>query len=215
MKTRWLAPVAIVAMWAFALAVYGRLPERVPVHWNLGGEVDGWGPRFPAAFLMPLVAMGTVALVAVLPWLDPRRRNFERFRDELRLITNVLVLFFAWLEAMSLGAALGWPIDVTAATLAGTGLLFVAVGNYLPRVRSNWWVGIRTPWTLDSDRVWRETHRVGGRCFVAGGLATVVAALLPHPVRPWLAIAALGLASLVPIVYSYLAWRRESAERAA
>ena len=215
MKSRWLAPLVVAAMWAFALATYPRLPDVVPTHWNLRGEVDGTMPRWPGAFVLPLTATVMLLLFRVLPYIDPRRRNWEKFRDELHIVVSLLTLFFALVEGVSLGAALGWPVNASAAILGGIGLLFVGIGNYLPRIHSNWWMGIRTPWTLSSDRVWRDTHRVGGRAFVAGGLLCAAAALLPEAMRSWVAVSALGAAALFSAAYSYFAWRRESRAREA
>lgn len=213
MRNRWLGVAVLVAMWGFALAVFGRLPAEVPTHWNLRGEADGWMARLPGAFIAPFIATAILALVHALPWIDPRRRNFERHRDDLALIANLIVLFCALLEGLTLGAALGWPVDVASGLMAGLGLLLVGVGNYLPRIRSNWWIGVRTPWTLDSERVWRDTHRVAGRAFVAGGLLLVVAALLPETLREAASLAVLVPMVVLPIAYSFLAWRRESASR--
>jgi len=210
MKKRWPALLMIAAMWAFALAVYPRLPQRIPTHWNLRGEVDGWGGR-SAAFLFPAIALGFALLMEVLPRIDPRRANWEKFGDEVRLIVNVMVLVFAWIQGVALGAALGWNVDTGRAVLGGVGVLLVVIGNYLPRIRSNWFFGIRTPWTLASERVWRETHRLGGRTFVAGGMAMVLAGFVPSPLATVLAAGAVGVAAAVPVVYSYLAWRREAA----
>jgi uncharacterized membrane protein len=210
MRNRWTAPLLIAAMWAFALAVYPSLPARIPTHWNLHGEVDGWGGR-GAAFLFPAIATGFALLMAVLPRIDPRRANWEKFRDEVRLLVTVFVLFSAWVEGVALGAALGWNVDTGRAVTGGVGVLLAVIGNYLPRIRSNWFVGIRTPWTLASERVWRETHRLGGRTFVAGGVAMVLAGFIPGAFAQAAAIGAVVVAGLVPVVYSYLAWRREAA----
>lgn len=216
MRSRWIGLVALLAMWVFALAVFGRLPERIPTHWNLQGEVDGWSPKRWAAFLNPALATALLPLLWwVLPRVGPRRENFARFAGEVVLFGNVLALFLLYVEVLTLGAALGWPVDVGGLTLAGVGLLFVTLGNYLPRIRSNWWMGIRTPWTLDSERVWRDTHRVGGRAFVIGGLLATAAALLPDPARAWLSVAALAGAALFPVAYSYFDWRREARGRSA
>ena len=214
MKNRWAAPLLLAAMWAFALAVYPRLPARIPIHWNLHGEVDRWGGR-GGAFLLPAIATALAGLmVFVLPRIDPRRANWEKFSDELRIVVNVILLFMAWIEAVTLGAALGWEVDTGRAVLGGAGVLLVVIGNYLPRIRSNFFFGIRTPWTLTSERVWRETHRVGGRAFVAAGVVMVLASLAPAPFADVAAMTAVATAVVVPIAYSYLAWRREAAGRA-
>jgi len=214
MRSRWTAAVVLAAMWALAVVIWLRSPARMPTHWNARGEIDAWGS--PAAvFILPAAALMVVALIRVLPRLDPRRANWDRFAGEARVIVNVLVMFLAWVEVSTFGGfAFGWKIDEGRGTLAATGVLLVVIGNYLPRIRSNWWMGIRTPWTLTSDRVWRATHRLGGRTFVGAGAVSVLAALaLPRALGVWVAMAAVGLGALVPVVYSYAAWRRETAGR--
>jgi uncharacterized membrane protein len=215
MRSRWTAAVALAGMWALALLVYLRAPGRVPTHWNAHGRVDGWGGP-AAAFLLPATATGVVLLMEILPRLDPRRANWEKFAGEVRVIVNVLVLFLAWMEVSLLGGwAFGWRLGGGRAPLAGMGVLLMVIGNYLPRIRSNWWMGIRTPWTLSSDRVWRETHRLGGRTFVAAGAVSLLAALfLPEALGVGVAMSAVLAGSLVPVVFSYVAWRREASGRA-
>jgi uncharacterized membrane protein len=211
MKSRWLAPAVVAGMWIFALAVYPALPEIVPSHWNVRGEVDGTMPKLPGAFLAPLIATFTLLSMHVLPRVDPRWRNWEQFGETRNVVLGALVLFFALVEVLTLGAALGWEVDVSGVMTAAVGALFVAIGNYLPRIRSNWWMGIRTPWTLENDRVWRATHRVGGRTFVAGGVLCILSGLLlPNDVQSTVALAALASAALFPVAYSYFAWRRET-----
>lgn len=173
------------------------------VKWTVGAG------KWPGAFLMPAFGLGLWLLFRVLPRLDPRRANYERFEPTYWTVANVVLVFLALVHVLSLGTALGWSIDVPRVILVALGSLFVALGNYLPRVKPNWSMGIRTPWTLDSDQVWRNTHRLGGKTFVAAGLVTIGVALL-SPQRGFaLMFAALVLAALVPLVYSYLAWRRE------
>jgi uncharacterized membrane protein len=209
MTRRWIAPVVVLAMLAFTAVVYGSLPERVPTHWNLRGEVDGWSGRRMGALLMPGLALGVWLLLPVLRRIDPRSAHYERFDATFWLVVNLLVVFFGAMHVLMLGAALGWPVDMSRAVLVMVGLMFATLGNYLPRVKSNWWMGVRTPWTLESETVWRSTHRVAGVTFVAGGLVAVVAALLPTELAFGLAMAGLMLAAFVPVVYSYVAYRRE------
>jgi uncharacterized membrane protein len=209
MSKRWIGPVLIVLMVGFALAVYGRLPEQVPTHFDLSGEPDDWMDRFPGAFLLPAIAAGIYALLFALRRIDPRREHYRRFKETWWVVLNVIALLMAALHVLSLGLALGWPIDMGRAITVAVGLLFFGLGNYLPRLRSNWWMGIRTPWTLDSEVVWRETHRVGGWTFVAAGLVLVLAGLfVPAGPREWVTGIALAIAVAIPLVYSYVAYRR-------
>lgn len=211
MNRRWLGPVLLVAMWGFALAAYPRLPGTIPIHWNASGEVDGWAARWPAAFLSPATATGIWLLMLFLPRIDPKRASYAKFRETYWLIVNLVVLFLAATEVATLGAALGWEIDMPAVTMASVGVLFLVLGNYLPRVRPNWWMGVRTPWTLSSDRVWRETHRVAGWTFAIAGIALLLAALLPSGVHLWVIGGVVLLTVAVPVIHSYRLWRRESA----
>lgn len=209
MSRRWIGPMLIALMVVFALAVYGRLPERIPTHFDFSGRPDDWTNRFPGAFVLPAITAGVYILLFALRRIDPRRAHYERFEETYWIILNVLALLMAVFHVLTLGLGLGWPIDMGRAVTVTVGLLFVGLGNYLPRLRSNWWIGIRTPWTLDSEVVWRETHRVGGWTFVAAGLVLVVAGLvLPAGPREWVSGIALGVGVVVPLVYSYIAYRR-------
>ena len=209
MNRRWLGPVLIASMVAFALAVYGRLPAQIPTHFDLAGNPDDWTDLFPGAFLLPAMTAGVYVLLFALRRIDPRRAHYERFEETYWVILNVIALVMAAFHELSLGLALGWPIDMGRAVTITVGLLFAGLGNYLPRIRSNWWIGIRTPWTLDNETVWRETHRVGGWTFVAAGLALVAAGLfVPAGPRAWVTGIALAVGVAIPFVYSYLAYRR-------
>ncbi len=166
-------------------------------------------PSRPAAFLAPAAATGVWLLMRHQASIDPRRAEVERSTPTRRLLAEILVGFMAVVEVLTLGIALGWPLDMGEAMWPLLGLLFVAMGSYLPRVRPNWFLGVRTPWTLASDAVWRDTHRLAGWAFVAAGLLTAGAMFLPVRARPFVGMAALGLAAGVPLVYSFLRWRRD------
>ncbi|HYU32172.1 MAG TPA: SdpI family protein [Thermoanaerobaculia bacterium] len=208
---RWLPLAFIAGAYAFSLAVYARLPERIPSHWNAAGQVDGWSSRALGAFLMPTVALGIWLLFLVLPRIDPRRANYARFGSTYSLVVAAVILFQVAIHVLVLGAALGWPIAIDTVMIVGIGLLFLLLGNVLPRVRPNWFIGIRTPWTLSSDRAWEKTHRVGGYLFSAAGLVVIAAAALPAAWRVWVIMAALATSTLGTVVYSYFAWRQDTA----
>ena len=209
MTKKWIGPVVVAGMLIFTALVYDGLPERIPTHWNLSGEVDGWSGRLWGSLMAPVIAAGLWLLLPVLRRVDPRRVNYDRFDATFWLILNVIVVFMGAMHVLTLGIALGWPVDMTRAILVLMGLLFAGLGNYLPRLRSNWWMGIRTPWTLESEAVWRATHRLAGFTFVIGGLIAVAAALLPTKLAFGVSMAAVLSAALVPAVYSYVLYRRE------
>ncbi len=199
----------VLAAGAFGFAVRDQLPARVASHWGVNGEVNGWSSRTFLLLFMPGLALFTAVLLAVAPTLDPKRRNFPMHAGAYWIITNALLAFLAATHVMVIGYNLGWKINISMVIGVGLGLLFVVLGNLLTRVRPNWIIGIRTPWTLSSDRAWRETHRVGGYTFVLAGLATLVSALLwPQRVPVVMAVSA-GFTAIFSVAYSYFAWKRD------
>lgn len=211
MNRRWLGLAFAVVTLAFSAAVYNRLPEQVPTHFDMAGNPDDYTARPYAAVGMPIFALLLLLIFIVLPRISPRRANMERFEDTYWLVANSVVALMCALHVLILGRAMGWPVDITSATLLGIGVMFMIIGNVLPRMRSNWWMGIRTPWTMESEHVWHETHRLAGKTFMAGGAITIVGAMLPPDIRPWIALGALSIAGFVPVVYSYVVWRRDKA----
>jgi uncharacterized membrane protein len=211
MNRRWLGLTFALAALVFSAVAFNRLPAEVPTHFNLQGEPDDWAGRTFAAFMMPVFALVLMGMFHLIPKITPRRANLERFDDTYWLIANASIGFVCALHVLVLGRALGWPIDITSAMLLGVGAMFMVIGNVLPRTRSNWWIGIRTPWTMESESVWRATHRLAGKTFMIGGAITIAGALLPASIRPYVAIAALGIGGFIPVIYSYLYWRREKA----
>lgn len=207
---KWFGLLFVAAALLFSAVVYGDLPDRIPTHWNFRGEVNGWSGRTIGAFLLPL--MGVVVWLALryLPKIDPRRENYARFRDTYDLVVNAVVAFLALLHVVVLGAALGWPIAPGRLIGAGVGVLFIVLGNVLPRARPTWFFGIRTPWTLSNDRVWERTHRVGGYLFVAAGLLLLIAALFPTWLPSAVVPATVAGVVLITLVYSFVAWKQET-----
>lgn len=209
MRSRWLGFwVAGLALVLSALA-YSHLPARVPSHWNVHGKVDGYSSRLVGAFLLPAMILGFAVLAQILPKIDPKRRNYERFQSTYWLFMNGVLLFVLGLHAAMLAAGIGMHVNMNRLLPVGMGLLFVLLGNYMGRVRPNWFVGVRTPWTLSSDTVWRKTHRTAGQVFVAGGIVIALSTLLPSPASIIVLVAAIIVMPAIPIIQSYVLWKRE------
>jgi uncharacterized membrane protein len=204
-----LALLLVLACFALAGALYGRMPDPVPTHWNLRGVADGFTPKPWGPFLMPLTAAGLLGLLMALRALAPREMPVERFARVYTVLTAVVVAFLALVTALTALAAVGVAVNMSRALGLGTGLLFVVLGNFMGKLTRNFFVGIRTPWTLVSDEVWLKTHRLGGKLFVAAGVVTVVAAFTGAGLGVMLA--AVLAAALVSAVYSYLVYRKLSA----
>jgi uncharacterized membrane protein len=172
--------------------------------------VDDWSSRFAGAITLPLVGLGMWALLMWLPRIDPLRHNYEKFRDTYDITINMIVVFIAAMHVFVLGVALGWPLSITRALPIGIGVLCILLGNVLPRARRNWLFGVRTPWTLSSDRVWERTHRVAGYLFVALGTTLLITAALPLSVPTNAVVASIAAVAGILLVYSYVAWRQET-----
>jgi uncharacterized membrane protein len=212
MGKRWLGLVFAAIAGAVAVWAYPRLPETVPTHWNFAGQPDGYSSRLWASVLGPIAIVALTGLFQVLPRIDPRGRNYQKFPDTYWMLVNGVLAFGLVAHATLLANGVGAPVNPTRVLTVAGGLLFVLVGNYLGRIESNWFLGIRTPWTLSSDTVWRKTHRTAGWLFVVAGLGVAaVGAVRPVGFVPLLAIAA-ALVAAVPMVQSYVLWRREKIE---
>ena len=203
MRNRWLGFVVAAVALALGVWAWPRLPARVPTHWNIHGVPDGYSSRLIAVLLMPGIVLALNGLFRILPLLDPRRVNYEKFQDTYWLIANALVI----------ANGLGVPVAMARLMPVGIGLLFIVLGNSLARVQPTWFVGIRTPWTLSSDTVWRKTHRTGGFTFVIAGGVMITAAFVSGALVWVLLAAAAVLAVAVPVVQSYVLWRREQHEK--
>ncbi|BAF59680.1 predicted integral membrane protein [Pelotomaculum thermopropionicum SI] len=208
LSSEWPLLLLIIGSLAAGAALYPQLPERVPSHWNFRGEVDGYSSRFWGAFGIPLMTAGIYVMMLVLPLIDPRRQNYQKFAGVYRLFRAVMVIFMTGLYAVVLLSALGHQIAVDRITMAGISLLFVVLGNFMGQIRHNYFVGIKTPWTLADEQVWQKTHRLGGRLWVAAGLVGLAASLIGGAAGGIVLAVSLGTATIIPVVYSYLVFRR-------
>ena len=217
--TRALAILALVGDVVLSAVFYRVLPERVPLHWNFAGQVDRYGSKLELVLFGPLAIAGVWGLMLVLSRIDPRRvaRSAAAGADAAPgeaegsywTVIHLVVVILALLHAAILFAASGFVRGPGRLVAGGLALLLLLVGNFIGRVRPNWFVGIRTPWTLASDEVWRRTHRLAATLMVAGGCLLVpLALLLPEKVAVLAATAVTLAATLGPAVWSYFAWRQ-------
>jgi uncharacterized membrane protein len=201
-----LALILVLAGFAMTAALYGRLPERIPSHWNMQGEIDGYASKPFGPFLLPSAMAGLFLLFLALPAISPRGFRFESFRSVWGILQSAILGLLFLIQTLMLLAALGKPVDMTRGVEAGVGLLLVVLGNFLGKVTRNFFVGIRTPWTLASEEVWLRTHRLGGKLFVLAGLALFVLGLAGA--SPAAIGVVVGAAALASVVASYVIYRR-------
>ncbi len=200
------ATAVIVAVSAGIVVAYPHLPSIVPIHWDAHGQVNGWGPKWSLFIYGPGIMSLIVALFAALPWLSPKHFEIDSFRPTYLYLMIVVVSMLAYIQFLVLIAALGVVMDVSRAVEGGICLLIALLGNVMGKVRRNFFVGIRTPWTLANEQVWNATHRMGARTFFVGGLLGLIAVILRAPF--WLPIAAILIAVLVPAIYSLVFYKQ-------
>jgi uncharacterized membrane protein len=204
--------LVVISAWAWL-----SLPAdtEVPIHWGPDGQPNGYASKTVGLFLVPLILVGVSALFWVIPTIEPRRANFAKSGKAYTAIWIGMVVLLAGIDLVTIAAAMGAELDVSLLVFVGTGALFVVIGNYLPKVRPNYLMGIRTPWTLTSDLSWDRTHRLGGRLFVLEGVALILIGLLRPPPQALLVTLIGGLVVLVVFVfaYSYQVWKTDPNRR--
>ena len=186
------------------IIVYNKLPDLVPTHWNTMGEIDKYSPKAFGAFMAPVIMIFTWSGMKFLPKIDPRKKNYEKFDKSYSVIVSILLTFFLVIHAVTLLAALGYGISIEKIIPLIVGVLFIVIGNYLPKSKSNFFYGIKTPWTHSSEVSWRKTHRLGGKLFVVAGIVCILSSfLLNGNIKAVVFFIAIMIAAIVPIVASY------------
>ncbi|MCX6682551.1 MAG: SdpI family protein [Methanoregula sp.] len=191
---------------AMTLAAYPLMPDVVASHWNAAGEVNGTMPKSWGLIITPLLMYGFCALLAVLPRIDPLRNNYRKFQDyyEGFILVFAAFLFFIQLQIILWGLGIRVSPNLTMPIMIG--ILFIYIGFLLEHAEPNWFVGIRTPWTLSSERVWKKTHERGGKLFKLAGVVSMVGVLAG--IYAWLFILVPAIAVAVyTVVYSYVEFR--------
>lgn len=207
LRRYWLALLLVALALIFSAATYHRLPANMAVHWGLDGNVDGWMSRPWGAWLLPLVSLLLTLLMIAAPVLRHRDGAATEPRIYPTLVATIAG-FTLFLHAILLLHAMGSPLGVPRLVGAATGVLLAIVGNYMGKVPRNPWIGIRLPWTLQSDEVWERTHRFAAPVLVAGGLVLFVVCLARPDMRsPLPIVVILGVTAAIPVVKSYLIWR--------
>ncbi|MGE5483777.1 MAG: SdpI family protein [Ignavibacteriales bacterium] len=213
MKNRVLRPsplliIVTLACLAVGIWAYPRLPDRVPTHWNFRGEVDGWSSKTFGVFGFPAMALGFYLLFEVLPSLDPHKKKYEQFAGSYSMIRAALVLFMDGIYLITLMAGLGYAVNIGLLVRLGVSLLFVFLGDRMGKIKQNWFVGFRTPWTLASQENWRRTHRFGAKTMVAGGLLSLLTLPFDGPAAAGVFFAFVMAGAILPVGYSYLLFRK-------
>jgi len=194
----------------FSVSVFDRLPDQMASHWNTTNQVDGYLSRFWGAFLMPIMSIGILALFLVIPGIDPLKANIAQFREYFNTFITLIVSFMVYMHILTMLWNLGYDqFNMGTAMLPALGLLFVFAGIMMRKAKRNFFIGIRTPWTLSSDRVWDETHRLGSTLFIVSGILAFLGAFF-EAYAIWLILVPILGSTIFLLVYSYVLYQRET-----
>lgn len=205
---KWILGLIVISI-VGTLVVYPKLPQIIPIHWGANGEIDGYGNKLWSIFLavLPMFLLG---LLLYLPKIDPKREAYTKHKKAYEIFTNMLMVFLIFLHWVSVTAALGYEINVGMVVAIAVGVLFIGTGNYMRQIRHNYFFGIRTPWTLASEKVWVKTHRLGGWLFIISGLLFVLTGLCQFRFGFQVSITFLITSIVYLYFYSYLVFKKTS-----
>ncbi len=202
-----------IALLSFAIGIYyyPQMPQEMASHWNARGQVDDHISKFWGVFLIPFTLVGLALLFMAIPRVDPLRENIEKFR---RYYDGFVILFMIFMIGVYLQTLLwnvGIEISPNAFLPVAAGIMFIGAGILIENTRRNWFIGIRTPWTLSSDRVWDKTHRMGGKLFKIVGVISIVGILFQSYAVYFVLIPGI-LVAVYTVVYSYFEYKKDNVE---
>ncbi|MBX9807958.1 MAG: SdpI family protein [Flavobacteriaceae bacterium] len=203
-------PIIVFVLLPFIYLAYlwNSLPDKVPIHWDYRGEINGWGTKYSLIGLVFLLPVLTYVLMLVIPKIDPKKR-IELMGGKYYQIKFVLIGFMSILALFIIHSSISQTLSSPSVIVVLIGLLFMALGNYFKVIKQNYFLGIKTPWTLESEEVWKFTHILAGKLWIVGGLLIVIFSLvIPENINFYFFIGITAIISIVPIVYSYLIFKK-------
>lgn len=192
----------------YALINYSRLPAQLPSQFSITGEVNSYWPKGSIIALGAFMGLIFPIAMQFIRRIDPKRENYSKFENAYKMIRLAVGVLFDAVLVLSVAKGLDEHFAAGKIATAAIGVLFIALGNYMPQIKDNYFTGIRTPWTLASPEVWRKTHRFSGYMWTAGGVLIAVGAFMPKTLSISLIITALLIATIIPYVYSWLIARQ-------
>lgn len=201
-------PFIAVALLPFVYLAYiwNELPKEVPMHWNASGEIDRWGDKSELFMMLFMLTGITYFVFLIIPYIDPKQKlqNMGNKLNNLRLILGLFMSALAIYILYSVQQKTSNPVLI----FPLIGLLFAFLGNYFKTIKPNYFIGIRTPWTLENEEVWKKTHLMGGKLWFVGGLLMALTFVLPNEIQLYTFLGITAVISIVPIVYSYLEFKK-------
>ncbi len=211
MKKTTLISLIIAALPPIAFAIlYNSLPNQVPMHYNLQGEIDGYGSKMEL-LIMALIPLVCIPLFNIIPKIDPKGKNYEKFKGFYGGFILIFTIFMSLMFGVLVtNALIPNAIDITLFICITIGILFMFIGNYMPRAKQNYSFGVKTPWTLSSEKVWNKTHRIAGFCFFFSGLIFIIIPFTSSWVTIVLFVKAIAIVAIIPTLMSYVFYKQDA-----
>lgn len=211
-KTTLIISLALILIAVIAGGIFwNQLPDQMASHWNANDQVDGTMPKVWGVFLMPVITVVMLILFLALPGMDPLKANIAQFRETFNVFIVLIIAFMLYVHGLTLAWSLGFNnFKMSAAMLPFMGVLFIAIGFLMRKAKRNFFIGIRTPWTLSSDTVWDKTHQLGASLFMASGVLAMIGGLFGGMTAFWFLFVPVISTTVIVMVYSYILYRRES-----
>ena len=192
------------------LLLWNRLPNQMASHWDINDQVNGYMSKTWGVFLMPLIVLGMSVLFLVIPSIDPLKANIAKFRETFNLFIVLIVAFMLYIHGLTLAWNLGYTdFKMSTSMLPAMGLLFIFIGFMLRKAKRNFFIGIRTPWTLSSDTVWDKTHQLGAVLFIASGVLAFIGGFFGGMAAFWFMFVPLIGSTIFLLIYSYVLYQQE------
>ena len=202
------AAIGIVALSILiGIAIYPSMPERMASHWNANDQVNGYMPKAVALFLMPSISAILIGFFIIIPKIDPLGKNIRKFKGHFEMFILLITLFLFYLHLVTIGWNMGLDLKISQAISPALGILFYFMGILIENSKRNWFIGIRTPWTMSNDRIWDKTNKLGGKVLKAAGVLAFVGVLFPNSLMVFVLVPILAFA-VFSVVYSYLAFKK-------
>jgi uncharacterized membrane protein len=202
-----LALILVILSFILAFYLYPQMPEKMASHWNIEGEVDSYLPKFWVSFLMPFLSFFLFLIFLAVPRIDPLKKNIEKFRNYFDVFVILLILFLLYIYSLTIFWNLGLRFNFVQVIVPAFSFLFFYLGVLVEKAKRNWFIGIRTPWTLSNEKVWNKTHKLGGKLIKIASLISLIGILFEEFAFYFLILPIL-FACFYLIVYSYFEYKK-------
>ncbi len=207
-KSTIISLVIILLSFLIGWYVYPMLPDLVATHWNISGQADAYSPKSLGVFSIPLLSLGLLVLFTIIPTIDPLRENIAQFKQTYQWFITVIIGFLFYLYMLVLLWNLGYQLNMSQWLMPAFAVLFYFMGELISKAKQNWFIGIRTPWTLSSESVWEKTHKQVSILFKILAVVTFLGVVFPA-IAFWLFIIPVVVITVYSFVYSYIVYKHE------